>query len=82
LAFAFLGRQNIDYDMISPSDIFLDKEGVVKILDPDLASGTFNGGFSIRSTNYFSPESLQGRYNPDKSCIFSLGICMLETMLM
>lgn len=54
----------------------------MKIPDPDLASETFNGGFPIKSINYLSPESLQGRHNPGKSCIFSLGICMLETMLM
>lgn len=82
LALSFLIKERIGYETISPSDIFLNNEGIVKITDPDLASEACNGGFSIKSTNYLSPESLQGRHNPEKSCIFSLGLCMLQTMLM
>jgi serine/threonine protein kinase len=51
---AYLERNSVEYRMISPEDIFLTDEGVVKVIDPELS----NASKCINARPYYAPELL------------------------
>ena len=76
---------NIVHRDISPSNLMVDFEGVVKVLDfgiakaatrvTQTASGMIKGKFG-----YMSPEQARGEPVDPRSDLFSLGICLYELL--
>ncbi len=76
---------------IKPTNLFLDNSGVVKVLD--LGLGAFvrvsnkglNGhdtdeGFAVGTTDYMSPEQINGQEVDERTDLFSLGCAMYRLL--
>jgi hypothetical protein len=79
LAIAFLTRSGVEVRVLSTREIFLTAEGIVKVADPEMFS---LGGFGKNWGQYYSPEYLTYHRQSPSSCVFSLGMCLLEFMFM
>lgn len=78
IVMAYLEKSNVEYRLISPDDIFLTDEGVVKVVDPELA--IVNRSSNARS--YYAPELLTSHRDSPNSSVFSLGMTILELIFL
>lgn len=78
-------RQGIAHRDLKSSNVFLCRDGSVKIMDFGLSEvasqveRTFNG-VRLRDPHYLSPEQLRGEPSDARSDIFSVGILMYEML--
>lgn len=78
-AFSYAHKRGIIHRDIKPSNIFLDKEGHIKILDFGIAQivsevNKTQGGQSMGTPAYMSPEQVYGQQLDQRSDIYSLGV--------
>lgn len=79
-AFSYAHQHGIIHCDIKPSNIFLDKEGHIRIMDFGIAqiiseiSNTQGGGSSMGTPAYMSPEQVYGQKLDQRSDIYSLGV--------
>lgn len=78
-AFSYAHKRGIIHRDIKPSNIFLDKEGHIKILDFGIAQimsevNKTQGGQSMGTPAYMSPEQVYGQNLDQRSDIYSLGV--------
>lgn len=76
----FIHSRNILYRDLKPSNIMLNKEGNIKLLDFGLSAFMREDSDNIRGTLfYLSPETLQGKLDY-KADIYSLGLVFYELL--
>lgn len=78
-AFSYAHKRGIIHRDIKPSNILLDKEGHIKILDFGIAQivsevNKTQGGQSMGTPAYMSPEQVFGQQLDQRSDIYSLGV--------
>lgn len=78
IVMAYLEKNNVEYRLISPEDVFLTDEGVVKVVDPELATVTK----LCNARPYYAPELLTSHRDSPNAAVFSLGMTMLELVFL
>lgn len=79
-AFSYAHQHGIIHRDIKPNNIFLDKEGHIKVMDFGIAqiisevNSAQGGGSSMGTPAYMSPEQVYGRKLDQRSDIYSLGV--------
>ena len=79
-AFSYAHQHGIIHRDIKPSNIFLDKEGHIKVMDFGIAqiisevNGSQEGGSSMGTPAYMSPEQVYGQKLDQRSDVYSLGV--------
>ena len=79
-AFAYAHQHGIIHHDIKPSNIFLDKEGHIKVMDFGIAQIISEAGYSegkessMGTPAYMSPEQVFGQKLDQRSDIYSLGV--------
>ena len=78
-AFSYAHQRGIIHRDIKPSNIFLDKDGHIKVMDFGIAqilseANNQQGGSSMGTPAYMSPEQVYGQKLDQRSDIYSLGV--------
>ena len=79
-AFSYAHQHGIIHRDIKPSNIFLDKNGHIKIMDFGIAqiisevNERTQGGFSMGTPAYMSPEQVYNQILDQRSDVYSLGV--------
>jgi len=76
-------RQGVVHRDLKPSNIMIDKQGNARIMDFGIArllkaKGITDAGVMISTTEYMSPEQVEGKKIDQRSDIYSLGIILYE----
>ena len=78
-------KLNLVHRDITPQNVLVTYDGVVKIVDFGIAKATWSAGRTRPGVvkgkfAYMSPEQVEGRSLDGRSDVFSLGICMYELL--
>lgn len=87
MGLSYLQKENIGHGSISLIDIYITQDGLVKIIDPSIASSS---PFNLTEGYYYSPEILKyyassqqdEGVNIFKSDVFILAACMMHVALL
>ena len=81
---AFLHSRSIVHRDLKPGNLFITKDGQVKVLDFGLAriasSNLTRSGFVFGTPDYMSPEQVRGKVVDERSDIFSLGAVFYQVL--
>lgn len=79
-------EQQILHRDIKPANLFIDRQGVVKVMDFGIArlmeavDNVTQGGFVIGTPQYMAPEQLMGRPLDARSDLFAAGVVLYECL--
>ena len=83
-ALAYAHKQGVVHRDIRPTNVMVDEEGVVKVLDFGISriagSGMTRQGALIGSLNYMSPEQVTGSLVDQRSDVFAIGALFYELL--
>lgn len=73
IVMAYLEKNGVYYKNLTPEDIYLNDEGIVKLMDPELCG--LNETVDLKP--YYPPEFLASHREAPNGTVFSLGMCIL-----